>query len=181
MTEDSLWRIVSMEGEKNFISFLSYLMSISFVTQFFCFYHYLPILPSTMLYVVASFNCKTGISEKMLTKYICNIVLQIFMKSFHKRYGNKILHIRQQSFWWYYRTTKSTRILRFIQILKISHELKPPDWMILSSEYISKLLCHIFWYILLFYVKYSHALFHVLYTPIRLAAAAVIEWMYTRF
>ena len=90
MTEDSLWGIVSMEGEKNFISFLSYLMSISFVTQFFCFYHYLPILPSTMLYVVASFNCKTGILEKDVDQ----TYLQYCNTNYHDIISQKIWTLR---------------------------------------------------------------------------------------
>ena len=78
------------KGRKNFISFLSYLMSISFVTQFFCFYHYLPILPSTMLYVVASFNCKTGILEKDVDQ----TYLQHCITNYHEIISQKIWTLR---------------------------------------------------------------------------------------
>ena len=76
-------------GEKFYI-FLSYLMSISFVTQFFCFYHYLPILPSTMLYVVASFNCKTGILEKDVDQ----TYLQYCITNYHEIISQKIWTLR---------------------------------------------------------------------------------------
>ena len=48
-----------------------------------------------MLYVVASFNCKTGILEKDLDQTYLQYCTTNYYETFHKRHDNKILHIRQ--------------------------------------------------------------------------------------